>query len=114
MCVMSNAGGSKKKQKESASEKRASIESDGDFVEATLIEDDSEKQESSGAEEVGLEQWLTEMGLEQYYAVFVENGFDDLSFVLGTIRDEDLKAMGVDKIGHRRKILRLAGSPDHK
>jgi class 3 adenylate cyclase len=47
--------------------------------------------------------WLRSLGLEQYEAAFRENAIDDT--VLPTLTAEDLKDLGVDIVGHRRKLL---------
>src|SRR5262249_604642 len=47
--------------------------------------------------------WLRSLGLEQYEAVFRENAIDDS--VLPSLTAEDLKELGVDAVGHRRKLL---------
>jgi SAM domain (Sterile alpha motif) len=47
--------------------------------------------------------WLRSLGLEQYEATFRENEIDDT--VLPTVTAEDLKDLGVDIVGHRRKLL---------
>ena len=47
--------------------------------------------------------WLRSLGLERYEAVFRENEIDDT--VLPTVTAEDLKDLGVDVVGHRRKLL---------
>src|SRR6476646_9757687 len=47
--------------------------------------------------------WLRSLGLEQYEAAFRENEIDDT--VLPTLTAEDLKDLGVDIVGHRRKLL---------
>ena len=48
-------------------------------------------------------QWLTELGLERYAAVFEENDID--LDILPDLTDQDLERMGVS-LGHRRRILR--------
>lgn len=48
---------------------------------------------------------LTELGLEQYIEVFADNEIDEESF--WTLNNEDLKDLGIDKVGHRKKILGL-------
>jgi class 3 adenylate cyclase/predicted ATPase len=48
-------------------------------------------------------QILRSLGLEQYEARFRENAIDDT--VLLSLTAEDLKDLGVDLIGHRRKLL---------
>ena len=47
--------------------------------------------------------WLRSLGLERYEAAFRENEIDDT--VLPTVTAEDLKDLGVDVVGHRRKLL---------
>ena len=48
--------------------------------------------------------WLRSLGLEQYEAAFRRNAIDDL--VLPSLTAEDLKELGVDAVGHRRKLLK--------
>ncbi len=47
--------------------------------------------------------WLRSLGLEQYEVAFRENAIDDS--VLSSLTAEDLKELGVDAVGHRRKLL---------
>src|SRR5438105_13809686 len=47
--------------------------------------------------------WLRSLGLQEYEAVFRENGIDET--VLSDLTDQDLEKLGV-LLGHRRKILR--------
>ena len=47
--------------------------------------------------------WLRRLGLEQYEASFRENKIDDM--VLPRLTAEDLKDLGVEFVGHRRKLL---------
>ena len=47
--------------------------------------------------------WLRSLGLEQYEAAFRENAIDDT--VLPNLTAEDLKDLGVNIVGHRRKLL---------
>src|SRR3954466_4536908 len=47
--------------------------------------------------------WLRRLGLEQYKATFIENEIDEA--VLPNLTAEDLKDLGVELIGHRRKLL---------
>jgi hypothetical protein len=47
--------------------------------------------------------WLRGLGLEQYEKAFRENNVDDT--VLSSFTAEDLKDLGVDTVGHRRKLL---------
>jgi class 3 adenylate cyclase len=52
---------------------------------------------------MGLGDWLRSLGLERYEAAFRENEIDET--VLPTVTAEDLKDLGVDVVGHRRKLL---------
>src|SRR6266545_7680740 len=47
--------------------------------------------------------WLRSLDLGQYEAAFRENAIDDT--VLPNLTAEDLKDLGVDIVGHRRKLL---------
>ena len=47
--------------------------------------------------------WLRSVGLEQYETPFRSNNIDDT--VLPSLTAEDLKDLGVDTVGHRRKLL---------
>src|SRR6202165_6012431 len=47
--------------------------------------------------------WLRSLGLERYEPTFRENEIDDT--VLPTVTAEDLKDLGIDVVGHRRKLL---------
>ena len=50
--------------------------------------------------------WLRGLGLGQYEAAFRENEVDNT--VLLTLTAEDLKDLGVNLVGHRRKLLDAA------
>ena len=47
--------------------------------------------------------WLRELGLERYEPVFRDNEID--AEVLPRLTAEDLTALGVTAVGHRRKLL---------
>ena len=40
-----------------------------------------------------------------YYDTFIEHGFDDMRF-LKDVTNEDLKEIGIDKLGHRKRLLK--------
>jgi hypothetical protein len=50
-----------------------------------------------------LESVLQSLGLEVYLAGFVDHCVDDS--LLGELSDADLRELGVDKLGHRKKLL---------
>jgi class 3 adenylate cyclase/tetratricopeptide (TPR) repeat protein len=63
----------------------------------------------------GIDEWLEELGLGRYAAVFAENDID--RDVLPDLTDADLAALGVS-LGHRRKLLRAIAAlaeaaPEH-
>src|SRR5947209_1083849 len=47
--------------------------------------------------------WLGQIGLSQYQTVFAANGID--ADVLQQLTAEDLKELGIELRGHRRKLL---------
>ena len=64
--------------------------------------------EATSAEESIVKQWLTnEVKLPQYFEALKNDGFDDMESVQD-VTEDDLKAIGIDKTGHRRKILKYA------
>ena len=55
-----------------------------------------------------VEKWLKErVKLPQYFELFIEQGFDDLDSIKDVTK-EDLNQMGIDKVGHQRKIIKHA------
>ena len=50
-----------------------------------------------------IEGWLRSLGLERYEAAFRENEIDEA--VPPNLTAEDLKDLGVGRVGHRRKLL---------
>jgi class 3 adenylate cyclase len=57
-----------------------------------------------------IEEWLGDLGLDEYASRFIENDID-LSIVRD-LTDEDLKELGVASLGHRRKLLRAISELD--
>ena len=55
-------------------------------------------------EEQLLELWFQENKLSQYKELLVENGYDELE-VIAALTDSDLRELGVNLPGHRKKIL---------
>jgi class 3 adenylate cyclase/tetratricopeptide (TPR) repeat protein len=58
------------------------------------------------ATNMDIEQWLQGLGLPQYAPAFAANDID-LS-LLGQLSDADLKELGVQSLGHRKRILAAA------
>ena len=57
-----------------------------------------------------VEEWLKGLGLGQYSAAFVENDIDFT--VLGKLTDADLKELGVNSLGHRKRLLAAIAERD--
>ena len=65
---------------------------------------DEEVQEQPEAEK--LREWMrNEVKLPRYFNVLKDNGFDNMES-LQDLTSWDLKEMGIDKMGHRRRIMR--------
>merc|ERR1712087_1018128 len=47
---------------------------------------------------------INEQYFSDYFSLFIENGFDS-ALSLQTMTDDDLKAIGIKMMGHRRVIL---------
>jgi hypothetical protein len=52
---------------------------------------------------VDIAAWLRELGLERYEEAFRENEID--AEILAKLTPDDLKAIGLTSVGHRRKLL---------
>eukprot|EP01084_Bolivina_argentea_P240455 403961_1 len=65
-----------------------------------------EKKEEKHMEENEVQLWLTnELNLPQYIANFMNDGWDDMDTIINELKDDDLLEMGINKTGHRRKIV---------
>ncbi|XP_026993735.2 caskin-1 isoform X2 [Tachysurus fulvidraco] len=51
-----------------------------------------------------LADWLSLIGLSQYYQTLVQNGYDNMDFV-SDITLEDLQEIGITKLGHQKKLM---------
>ncbi|XP_078096015.1 caskin-1 [Mustelus asterias] len=51
-----------------------------------------------------LMEWLTIIGLAQYYKTLVENGYENIEFITD-ITWEDLQEIGITKLGHQKKFM---------
>ncbi|XP_012729324.2 caskin-2 isoform X1 [Fundulus heteroclitus] len=51
-----------------------------------------------------LADWLSHLGLSQYYQVLVQNGYENIDFV-SDISLEDLQEIGISKLGHQKKLM---------
>jgi hypothetical protein len=48
-------------------------------------------------------EWLQELGLDQYAIAFAQNDIDE--GILPALTADDLAAIGVTSVGHRRRLL---------
>jgi len=51
-----------------------------------------------------IEDWLKQLGMQEYIQQFAENDIDFA--IIGDLSDQDLEKIGVTSVGHRRKLLR--------
>ncbi|XP_034743448.1 caskin-1-like isoform X3 [Etheostoma cragini] len=51
-----------------------------------------------------LADWLSHLGLNQYYQVLVQNGYENIDFITD-ISLEDLQEIGITKLGHQKKLM---------
>ena len=51
-----------------------------------------------------VDEWLKSLGFGEYAERFVENDIDWT--ILAELTDQDLEKIGVDSLGHRRRLLR--------
>jgi hypothetical protein len=56
-----------------------------------------------------IRQWLESLGFGEYADAFEENAIEpDL---LCDLTDDDLRTLGVEALGHRKRILKAVGAP---
>eukprot|EP01083_Nonionella_stella_P237755 833766_1 len=48
-----------------------------------------------------LHMWLHNVGLTEYYQLFIDQGFGDKMSALSTLTEDDLKEIGITKMAHR-------------
>uniref|UniRef100_A0A3Q3LG49 Caskin-1-like n=1 Tax=Mastacembelus armatus TaxID=205130 RepID=A0A3Q3LG49_9TELE len=54
--------------------------------------------------DANLADWLSHLGLSQYYQVLVQNGYENIDFI-SDISLEDLQEIGITKLGHQKKLM---------
>ena len=59
---------------------------------------DKEKEEE-------VKRWLNNLKLEQYTQIFFDEGYEDMDTIINGITENDLLEMGINKRGHRKKII---------
>ena len=63
-----------------------------------------ESRDTSDTRHFEVSEWLLKIGLEQYGDLFHRNDLDSKE-VLDSLTDSDLETIGVESLGHRRKLL---------
>ncbi len=67
-------------------------------------EDDIDEKQMSQIEKI--RNWINDsVKLPQYFQLFIKHGYDDVSIILD-MNNEDLIQIGIDKIGHRKKVMK--------
>ena len=56
-------------------------------------------------DQIKVHKWLNKQSLSQYFTNFIANGYDDMDIICDMNQD-DLKQIGIDKVGHLKKILK--------
>ena len=78
------------------------IEKNEEMVKVSNVSNDE------AADQQKVRSWLTKIvKLPQYFQLLIENGFDDMECI-GDLTLNDLKDIGMDKIGHRKKLIKYA------
>lgn len=54
--------------------------------------------------QANLADWLSHLGLSQYYQVLVQNGYENIDFI-SDISLEDLQEIGITKLGKTNKTI---------
>ena len=66
----------------------------------------NDRSDDRGGHHDVVRKWLNDVvELPEYYDIFIEHGFDDMRLIKN-VTNEDLKEIGIDKLGHRKKLLR--------
>eukprot|EP01084_Bolivina_argentea_P125754 222754_1 len=61
---------------------------------------------NENTEEEVVKMWLrNEVKLPQYIQLFMDEGYDDMVTITGSLKENDLLEMGIKKKGHRKKIM---------
>ncbi len=93
------------------------VEDDGDLEKrvlkmeqdvAAMLQSPGNEEEATSplTEEERVQKWLKEVvKLPEYYQLLIQQGFDELDCIKDVTK-EDLVAMGIDKVGHQRRILK--------
>ncbi|XP_032896403.1 caskin-1 isoform X7 [Amblyraja radiata] len=76
----------------------------GPVTEQPYGEPQLKKAETLSEAKNDLMEWLSIIGLAQYYKTLVENGYENIEFITD-ITWEDLQEIGITKLGHQKKFM---------
>ena len=54
---------------------------------------------------MSVEEWLSSLQYQEYIMHFKDQGFENVSFIAGSVNEKDLVDMGITSQGHRKKLL---------
>ncbi|XP_072337710.1 caskin-1 isoform X8 [Scyliorhinus torazame] len=74
------------------------------LAEQPYSEPQQKKAEAQSETKNDLMEWLSIIGLAQYYKTLVENGYENIEFITD-ITWEDLQEIGITKLGHQKKFM---------
>ncbi|XP_043567152.1 caskin-1 isoform X10 [Chiloscyllium plagiosum] len=74
------------------------------LAEPPYSEPQLKKAEAQSETKNDLMEWLSIIGLAQYYKTLVENGYENIEFITD-ITWEDLQEIGITKLGHQKKFM---------
>ncbi|XP_067912625.1 caskin-1 isoform X6 [Heterodontus francisci] len=74
------------------------------LAEQSYGEQQLKKAEAQSEAKNDLMEWLSIIGLAQYYKTLVENGYENIEFITD-ITWEDLQEIGITKLGHQKKFM---------
>ena len=55
---------------------------------------------------IAMRKFLAKIGLIEYYSILIEAGYKDISYLDDTVTLDDLRAAGVSKIPHRKRMMK--------
>ncbi|XP_059835045.1 caskin-1 [Hypanus sabinus] len=92
------------KSEQTAGVVRPQTAASGPVAEQPYGEPQLKKAESLSEAKNDLMEWLSIIGLAQYYKTLVENGYENIEFITD-ITWEDLQEIGITKLGHQKKFM---------
>eukprot|EP01084_Bolivina_argentea_P164979 286730_1 len=98
-------------QQRNVEDSNANVLNKIEYIERFLMNIEDCKYSCESGEQIkSVKIWLENVvGLPQYYLTLIENGFDDFESIRD-INSNDLIEIGIDKLGHRKKIMKYASN----